>query len=122
MREIKFRAWDPTRERMLKEQRWVEFYVTSISELQARNYGWGNKGLQELEVLQYTGLKDRNGVEIYEGDIVRWDAQEWGSEYSETVTWDYELLNMRKNDWPQWCEVIGNIHEHPHLLDTQEGE
>ena len=60
---------------------------------------------------QYTGLTDKNGKKIFEGDIIKWDAREWGSEFSEVVEWDYELFHIRISDWKEWCEVIGNIHE-----------
>lgn len=60
---------------------------------------------------QYTGLTDKNGKKVFEGDILKWDSDEYGSEYNEICSWDYELLDMRKNDWKEWCEVIGNIHD-----------
>lgn len=68
---------------------------------------------------QFTELTDKNGKKIFEGDIIRWDELEWGSEHSEQVTWDYSLLAMRKDDWNEWCEVIGNIHDNPELLEVK---
>lgn len=66
---------------------------------------------------QYTGLTDKNGRRIFEGDILKWDSDEYGSEYNEICSWDYELLDMRKNDWKEWCEVIGNIHDNSELAE-----
>jgi len=66
---------------------------------------------------QYTGLTDKNGDKIFEGDILKWDEKEWGKAFSEIVAWDYELLNMRQHDWPQFCEIIGNIYDSPELLN-----
>ena len=65
---------------------------------------------------QYTGLTDKNGKKIFEGDVLKWDEKEWGSPFPEVAKWDYSLLDMRKHDWPQFCEVIGNIHDNPELL------
>lgn len=66
---------------------------------------------------QFTGLTDKNGKEIFEGDIVKWDEKEWGCPYNELVEFDYELLAMRKHDYKQWCEIIGNITDNPELLE-----
>jgi uncharacterized phage protein (TIGR01671 family) len=65
---------------------------------------------------QYTGLTDKNGKKIFEGDIVKWDEKEWGRPYNELVEFDYDLLAMRKSDYEQWCEVIGNKWDNPELL------
>lgn len=66
---------------------------------------------------QYTGLTDTNGKKIFEGDILKWDAEEWGKEYCEPVVWDYSFLGVRQNDWQEFCEVIGNIHDNKELLN-----
>lgn len=76
--------------------------------------------VSEKSVGQYTGLTDKNGKKIFEGDIVKWDEKEWGRPYNEFVKFDYELLAMRESDYCQWCEIIGNIHDNPELLQEQD--
>jgi hypothetical protein len=112
MREIKFRGWNGG-----------EFYNPIIAEGEVFRNGrdfedWNTASQDPL--MQYTGLKDRNGVEIYENDILDWDKKEWGEPYQEVAKWDYELLNIRQNDWSEWCEVIGNIYENPELLEVKQ--
>lgn len=68
-------------------------------------------------VSQFTGLRDKNGKPIFEGDILRWDEREYGSPHAEVVKWDFDLLAMRKDDWHEWCEVIGNIFDNPELAE-----
>ncbi len=121
MREIKFRAWD-------KINKWMgdEIFIYGIGgvyESSETKYDTPNIEIEESDrfiVMQYTGLKDKNGVEIYESDVLDWDKKEWGEPYQEVAKWDYELLNMRQNDWPEWCEVIGNIYENPELLEVKQ--
>lgn len=102
MREIKFRIWDGNN---------GYFDYPDTLEL--------NRG---LEYEQYTGLKDKKGREIYEGDIV-WRPR---GHSREVVEFDYgfypfdayELEELGMPDADD-CEVIGNIHENPELLKAQ---
>ena len=114
MREIKFRAWDETEKHM---------------------YNWENLLNQNLKniftiteqcgyvLMQYTGLKDKNGKEIYEGDIVKSffvDTDEAGNEtykyYIMEVKYD-EILCSYKIDKFMNLEVIGNVYENKELLN-----
>ena len=121
MRELKFRAW--------ADNHWTDFiptcrthdeYNTNIIDNDSKSCG--------RIVEQYTGLKDRNGKEIYEGDIIQ---ERYGKTVVEFSTEDIGSCGccvpsffgsgflVTRNDNPENCEVIGNIHENPELLEEE---
>jgi len=118
-REIKFRAWNK-KDSNLKDRMIQQATIT-------------NNGLVvmpdgdewDIPLMQYTGLKDKNGKEIYEGDIVmgmHGDTAVIGQvRYTEesiypTYGWDIMIQYPQKS-----IEVIGNIYENPELLKTAKG-
>lgn len=116
MREIKFRAFDSEKEEMLL---W-ENRNNSI-----KDGGWELEMILQddsFEVMQYTGLKDKNGKEIFENDIVKIDS--WEPKIHEVV-FDRGAFCFRSgkddnfyNDckYLEQGEVIGNVFENPELL------
>lgn len=121
MRKIKFRAWDKLDKQM--------FAVKSlhIDNLVVRSDSLTFYSLDDVELMQYTGLKDKNGVEIYEGDVLFHPLQGRRKvfyPYSETVA-SYGLRNIDNGfgstlqDSHAVFEVIGNIYENEELLNER---
>lgn len=126
MREIKFRAWDTVGKQWL----WItgfETAETSVSDgytLDGLFHDGDYVGKEGIILMQYTGLKDRNGREIYEGDILRDDEMglnvvrwEDGSFWLEMFYEGGQSLMEHLSDYNEVCEVIGNIYENPELLE-----
>jgi len=132
-REIKFRVWLKIKKKMRKVQK-IEFDDFGSVHV----VGWfGEKGEllfnvsnaevgRTIELMQFTGLKDKNGKEIYEGDIV---IDAWGGKEQVIIepfeVSDYEncyagsgfvLETHNLEDFKGKVEVIGNIYENPELI------
>ncbi len=80
-----------------------------------------------VEILQYTGLKDKTGKEIYEGDIVKFYIESQGAEgvdssttiIEEVMFCDCEIYPFCELSDNQNFEIIGNIYENPDLLQDK---
>ena len=118
-REIKFRQW-------FSPCMYYNPYICVDDE----HGSYINDDLTYYELMQYTGLKDKNGREIYEGDIV--DVIMWDKKTTEVVRWDeigffpWTATNVHADDLDFYAtsrkaediEVIGNIYENPELLKS----
>lgn len=137
-REIKFRAWD----KKTKEYFHISELWNSGTNPECFNFdGWtdnfGNKGrLKDIAIEQYTGLKDVNSNEIYEGDIVKYTAED-GDSFLAPVKYfaavDYPAFDIPTAFIPYYwyfesnvlsagmaensIEVVGNIHDNLELLE-----
>ena len=124
MKEIKFRAWDKNTKIMIP---WDHLVKSRIS---FKTFRWAlvSENSENIELMQYTGLKDKNGIEIYEGDILFHPLQ--GKRkvfypYSETVA-SYGLRNVDNGmgstlqDAHRVWEIIGNCYEKPEPLKEEE--
>lgn len=121
-REIKFRVWDGLS--MDDSPFWHDHSLDSEGQLiEVNEAGPSDESWREAErcscvLMQYTGLKDKNGVEIYEGDIVReYDTDSDKSWVSEVVwSFSYKPGFDVPNQIAEQIEVIGNTYENPELL------
>jgi hypothetical protein len=106
-RKIKFRVWDTNGKYMIA---WGE--LNPIADLdEVLNHEYTN-----LIPMQFTGLKDKNGKEIYEGDIVICDKFENHEQYQVVIEDIRDLPRELFGSNLNWREVIGNIYENPDKL------
>lgn len=122
MREIKFRAWDVLGKKMIHEVWEIGFGLTEDSE------SWlvgDDQQIKNFKLMQYTGLKDRNGVDIYEGDVLSGVDMHnlevikikygWGTKFIDDGQTNIDPFDDALfEDFD--CEVIGNIYQNPDLL------
>jgi uncharacterized phage protein (TIGR01671 family) len=130
MREIKFRGWDGKEIRRVLSVEWLdEVYVTY----------WDNQGVASADevLMQYTGLKDKNGVEIYEGDILHLEekryeklsdvSKQFATNEDKAVSFEggafrfdgITLGDLIPSNYLS-AEITGNIYSDPHLLTNEE--
>ena len=122
----KYRAW-------LKKEQKMDNYIDHISWIEDELYCIGDGitymvSAEDLVLMQSTGLKDKNGKEIFEGDIVKMAKDV----YSEPSYYDVVRhrggayrLESKQHGCELWlrhtdCEVVGNIYENPELLEDKE--
>jgi uncharacterized phage protein (TIGR01671 family) len=145
MREIKFRAWDKNERKMIKPPVELKQLLRQVSDRNDNSLGGDAIRRHDLDWMQFAGLHDCNGTEIYEGDVIEMTIEPWPfnrdnfgisepvrkraridwDEYSAcfTETFDpwlrmrpcYQHLRLVDSD----AEVIGNIYEHPELLEKE---
>jgi uncharacterized phage protein (TIGR01671 family) len=120
MREIKFRAWDKENKFMVPVLYFDEYDVVMASDDQyGDRFRIGEMPIERSVVMQFTGLKDKNGKEIYEGDIL--DVVVLGGIERYEVKWVGTGFFLT-DGWGPWCPssaqctLLGNIYENPELL------
>lgn len=123
MREIKFRVFTKEKNRLVYPE-WITFFKDFAEFRVKEEYGYTiyRPSYKDIDIMQYTGLKDKNGIKIYEGDIVLW-IDSYGNERKDKVF--FESGGFRINnplfeiaDYDE-LEVIGNICETPKLLKEE---
>ena len=142
-REIKFRVWDKTTNIMFEDNKYanitIEFFIGMV-DINGIKLDYENEC--EAVLMQYTGLKDKNGKEIYDGDILK-QVKKSSREGCESSSYDknnFEVVFKYGSFWLQrpyddsvyirdfpnidefvgfeCFEIVGNIYENPELLEN----
>lgn len=124
MREIKFRAWNKEK-KIMGEVLGIDILHKEIFFSNEDVDCYEHTDFKDIELMQYTGLKDKNNKEIYEGDIVKLRANhgigvikyydEWGAFVVEYIK-PRPLVVLGMNYYKEDIEVIGNIYKNSELL------
>lgn len=124
----KFRAWDKQGKTM--------------NDVESINFDWNRIFLldwcvackfEDIELMQSTGLKDKNGVEIFEGDVVQWgDTPDWEEKpirvavvkINPDIQFDsnvgiFQYGQFAYQDTERFLTILGNIYENPELLEVE---
>jgi len=133
MREIKFRAWDERNKIMHNDFQFIKSgdtendWIIFKSDKHECFDRWVNNPYfsHQMKIMQYTGLKDKNGNCIYEGDIIQ-KITDWNKDVKYLYEVVYSIDGFKQKDsfgdidiwydWDEGLEVIGNIYENGDLL------
>ena len=123
-KEIKFRAWDEKNKSFItNDDEFKEYMIgldgkfyrmdfySGITGYENGNLIWNE--LKDIILMQYTGLKDKNGKEIWEGDVVSISGQ--GNYEVEDICKDFDML-VNAIVEGDLNEIVGNIYENPELI------
>lgn len=139
-RQIKFRAFDKLHNEMVAVDE-IDFDESGdICEVNTSTYCWNRSGkapanLDSIVLMQFIGIQDKTGRDVYEDDVVRCSMgclhfvewrQEMGGEFGGGMPGhNLSAMTCGYGKGYAWCsteEVVGNIHEHPALLEQIESE
>lgn len=145
MREIKFRVWDKENEYMINSKQGVYTALRNVMNITRQDDEYYNNGdllkpnKEKYILMQYTGLKDKNGTEIYEGDIVKIHKHSYDFGFKQEEIGQIKFIDgafgfykeKSKNEYYfntladeiayheiEEYEVIGNIYDNPELLEA----
>lgn len=154
-REIKFRAWNPFDQKMYYPTGdesalspvsydlgmwlggWEVYEITAQHGKRIVVASQTRQGHKGGDLMQYTGLRDKNGAEIYEGDVLQETYMNvafnklpkevrWHEHFAEYVFVDssgkHEIVQSRAHTDIENSEIIGNIYENPELMKPKEGK
>ncbi len=132
-REIKFRGWDG--------KKWVYgcYYHGVVYPSSYKTHNVGDWMIDEDSLGQYTGLKDKNGKEIFDGDVIKWDDEIQHEKVIHSLDWDgqvdetrapfmsafgstcgkYFRTFMNVYNPTKYAEVIGNVYENSDLMNAE---
>ena len=127
MREILFRG------KRIDNGEWIEGYYFRVWDDHYICWGTTNGEINKTRIIpetvcQYTGLKDKNGKKIFEGDVMHWDSHwGWYVGYENGAFRRIPLNDIQRMNWEHYTlqqegldtwGIIGNIHENPELLEV----